>query len=554
MNGSATARGIRPASTLVLLRDAAGGVDVLMLRRAQAAAFLGGAYVFPGGAVDASDGDAKVLERIRGLSAADADRRLGMPGGALRHWVAALRECFEEAGILVARDASGALIQPARMAGLRTLRAGLHRGEVSFAEVLERERLFLHADDLVYADHWITPAGRPRRFDTRFFIARSPAGHDGSADRFETIEAAWMRAASALALAERGEIELAFATRTLLHGLQRHGTVAAALAEARGRAHIETKRPVVAQGAGGPVIFRAGDPAYAEVRWSDPDETTQTTCDLVPGVPKRLDRLVTRVIAPNPGVMTGPGTNTYLIGDRELAVVDPGPALDAHVAAVLAAGAGRIRWIFCTHTHRDHSPASAALKAATGATVVGAPAPAEARQDEGFRPDVVPADGAACAIGGATLRALHTPGHASNHYCYLLEETRMLFSGDHVMQGSTVIVNPPDGDMGAYVISLRRLLAQDVAVIAPGHGYLIGTPHAEIRRLIEHRRLREETVLRALERSGAATVEELLPVVYADVPVDRHRAAARSLLAHLLKLAADGRVREADGRYRMSSA
>lgn len=260
------------------------------------------------------------------------------------------------------------------------------------------------------------------------------------------------------------------------------------------------------------------------------------------------------MIAPNPGVMTGPGTNTYLVGDHQLAVIDPGPAIESHLAAILSAGAGRIRWILCTHTHRDHSPAAAALKAATGAQVIGSPAPADTRQDDTFQLDVVARDRASYALGGATLRALHTPGHASNHFCYLLEETRMLFSGDHVMQGSTVIINPPDGDMRAYLASLEALLELDIAIIAPGHGYLIGDPHDEMRRLIDHRKRREEKVLQGLKQTGTATIEDLLPIVYADAPIERHRAAARSLHAHLLKLVADGRVREANGMYGIVSA
>jgi glyoxylase-like metal-dependent hydrolase (beta-lactamase superfamily II) len=150
---------------------------------------------------------------------------------------------------------------------------------------------------------------------------------------------------------------------------------------------------------------------------------------------------------------------------------------------------------------------------------------------------------------GVTLRALQTPGHASNHVCYLLEQTRMLFTGDHVMQGSTVVINPPDGDMRAYLASLEMLLAEDLAILAPGHGYLIGEPQREIRRLISHRMARERKVLTSLQQLGKASVEELLPLAYDDVPQRIHRVAARSLTAHLDKLVADGAVREDGARY-----
>jgi len=153
-------------------------------------------------------------------------------------------------------------------------------------------------------------------------------------------------------------------------------------------------------------------------------------------------------------------------------------------------------------------------------------------------------------LDGITLRAIHTPGHASNHLCYMLEQTRMLFTGDHVMQGSTVVINPPDGDMRAYLASLQKLVdEEDIAIIAPGHGYLVGAPKKELVRLIAHRRAREEKVVNALVKIGPASVEELLPFVYDDVPVRVHRVAARSLTAHLEKLAADGAVRMSGERY-----
>jgi glyoxylase-like metal-dependent hydrolase (beta-lactamase superfamily II) len=220
------------------------------------------------------------------------------------------------------------------------------------------------------------------------------------------------------------------------------------------------------------------------------------------------------------------------------------------VAAIVAAGRGRIRWILCTHTHRDHSPAAQAVRAATGARVVGLPPPAGDSHDQGFAPDWMPEHDERLQLADLTLRALRTPGHASNHLCYLLEGTRMLFTGDHVMQGSTVIINPPDGDMAAYLASLEAMLSLEIAIIAPGHGYLIGSPHREIRKLVEHRLRREARVVEAVRRHADATLAELVPVVYVDTPARLHGAAARSLLAHLRKLEADGRVEESAGRYR----
>ena len=276
--------------------------------------------------------------------------------------------------------------------------------------------------------------------------------------------------------------------------------------------------------------------------------------NIIPGVVTRVNDLVARITAPNPGAMTGPGTNTYIIGRDELALIDPGPAIDAHLSAMLGAVGKRLRWILCTHTHLDHSPGAKALQAATGAQVLGfAPVPDDGRQDTAFAPDRTLRDGDAVDCGAFALRAVHTPGHASNHLCYLLETKRILFTGDHVMQGSTVVISPPDGDMQAYLKSLERLLALDLAAFAPGHGRVIETPHDEVRRLIAHRLKREQKVLDAFRNKNPATLDELLPLVYDDVAAKLHRVARRSLHAHLIKLARESRVHEEAGVWSAQS-
>ena len=503
-----------------------------MLQRAKTAVFLGGAYVFPGGSIDPQDSDPRVLERVIGLTQAEANARLKVSAGGLAYYVAAIRECFEEAGILLGVSAERA-------------ESLLHYRKRSFLDMLEIENLFIPAGELAYYGHWITAPGRSRRFDTRFFVAIAPEGQAGSHDADETVHDVWIAPREALERAERGEIELVFATQNTLRDLGRFADPAEALAYVRSIVEIDENRACWAQGRQGPKLFRRADPQYFEIHWSDPKETGQTTYDIVAGEPKRLDPWVTRITAPNPGVMTGPGTNSYLVGGA--AVIDPGPAVDSHIEKILEATQGGLRWIVCTHTHLDHSPAAALLKAKTGAKVLGRPAPAG--QDATFKPDLVLENGQRLDLGAVSLRAIHTPGHASNHVCYLLEKTRMLFTGDHVMQGSTVVINPPDGDMRAYLASLERLLGEDVAIIAPGHGYLIGAPQREIRRLIAHRLNRERKVVAALERLQRASLEEMLPLVYDDVPERIHRVAARSLTAHLDKLVADGAVRTQAGGY-----
>ena len=270
---------------------------------------------------------------------------------------------------------------------------------------------------------------------------------------------------------------------------------------------------------------------------------------IVPGERVQLSTLVARITAPNPGMMTGPGTNTYIVGGERLALIDPGPESEAHLATLLAAVGDRLRWILCTHTHRDHSPGARALKAATGAEVIGMPAPRHANQDATFAPDRVFRHGDVLDCGAFTLRAVHTPGHASNHLCYLLEREKLLFTGDHVMQGSTVVITPPDGDMIAYLASLEALLTLDIVRIAPGHGHPIDTPHDEARRLIAHRLKREQKVIDAFGANNPATLDELLPIVYADTPERLHPVARGSLHAHLLKLEREGRVWQQGGRW-----
>ena len=271
---------------------------------------------------------------------------------------------------------------------------------------------------------------------------------------------------------------------------------------------------------------------------------------ITPGNIVQLSPVVRRVTAPNPGVMTGPGTNSYLIGTDALALIDPGPESAPHLAALLEAAGKRLKWILCTHTHLDHSPGARALKSETGAELLGyRQVPDDGRQDAAFAPDRSLREGDTVDCGAFRLRAVHTPGHASNHLCYLLEEERWLFTGDHIMQGSTVVISPPDGDMTAYLQSLERLLALDLAALAPGHGRLIDKPHEEVRKLIAHRMKRERKVVAAFGTRNPASLDDLLPLVYDDVSPGIYPVARRSLHAHLLKLKQDGRALEEGGRW-----
>jgi glyoxylase-like metal-dependent hydrolase (beta-lactamase superfamily II) len=255
---------------------------------------------------------------------------------------------------------------------------------------------------------------------------------------------------------------------------------------------------------------------------------------------------VRRLVARNPGFMTGPGTNTYLVGTQRLAVIDPGPHDSIHIERILEAAGGRVSAILATHTHPDHSPAVAALAQSTGAEILGRGAPVHGRQDATFAPTRALHDGDSVRVGDLALRAIHTPGHASNHLCYLLEGTGLMFSGDHIMQGSTVVIGPPDGNMQHYLQSLARLQREPITRIAPGHGVVIEDAQGEIARLIAHRLQREAKVAERLRRAGRATLDVLVTSVYDDVDPRLHPVAKGSLLAHLLKLEADGRAARDD--------
>ena len=268
-----------------------------------------------------------------------------------------------------------------------------------------------------------------------------------------------------------------------------------------------------------------------------------------PGRVMTLSPSVRRLTAGNGGPMTGPGTNTYLLGERSVVVLDPGPDDEDHRRAIAAATGGDISHIVVTHTHRDHSPGAAPLAAQTGARLVGLPPPQAEHQDTSFVPDVVPADGETLCLGGVTLQAIHTPGHASNHVCYLLPDAGLLFTGDHVMQGSTVVIPVPDGDMAAYMDSLRKVQSLAPRAIGPGHGSVIVNPERALERLLRHRLQREARVLDRLTGLGSATTDQLLEVVYSDVPVFMHPVARLSLLAHLLKLRDEARIAQNGDRW-----
>lgn len=589
---------VRPAATVMLVRDAdeirdGCGVEVCMLQRNLKSDFVGGAFVFPGGGVDPADGEPEVEDLCVGLSDQDASAQLGLPTNGLAFWVAAIRESFEEAGVLAATHADGS---PLRFDDIEVAtRFAVHRQAVDsgarrLIDICADEDLRLQVGEMHYFGHWITPPGAPRRYDTRFFLAAAPVGQRAVHDDREVIATRWVHPVDALAAYEAGQFAMLPPTVASLRSLVRFGSADIALRAAAEATSIPTMAPRVLSDEGGLRIVLPGDPGYDDayagdnritewpgvthrsgtewgrrggpagaaasslpvgmqrVGMADIDVTGGATsppsepaprpqAPLVVGQAVSVSPLVRRVLASNPGVMTGPGTNTYLVGHREVAVIDPGPDDDAHVDAIVAAGEGAIRWVLLTHTHPDHWPASTRLAERTGAEVL-------AFDDrDGLRCDRHLGSGQVLDATEFTLRALHTPGHASNHLCYLLEDERLLFTGDHLMQGSTVVIAPPDGDMAAYLGSLRELLEIDppIARLAPAHGHVLDDPRGVIDGTIAHRLEREAKVRDALAGAPApATIDDLVPAAYDDVHESLFPLARLSLWAHLRKLVADG--------------
>ena len=265
-------------------------------------------------------------------------------------------------------------------------------------------------------------------------------------------------------------------------------------------------------------------------------------------VPQQVTPLVRRITAGNSGIFTGPGTNTYLIGNDEVTVIDPGPALPDHIEAI-AQTSTDIKQILLTHTHPDHSPGTKLLQDKIGVPVFALITESSKDQDTTFTPERVLIDGENLNSENYTIEVIHTPGHASNHLCYLLKEEKLLFTGDHIMDGSTVVISPPDGNMQEYIDSLLKLKKYDLNKIAPGHGELMDDPYATVEWIIQHRMERESKVIEALQLQKSGDLDTLVKDVYSDVDPMLHPIAKWSLESHLIKLINDGVAKRTNNKF-----
>ena len=540
----------RPAATVLLLRDTPdnGGLEVLMTRRSGTASFAPGAYVFPGGGIDALDASPETH--------AAADRRPAQGDLHLTQAIAAIRESFEELGVLLARHTDGP--RKGLMADAHDI-AAIDR-HLPFAAQCQARGLRLAADSVYLLAHWTGDRDLPRRFEVPFLVARMPEGQEPVADETEQFEPVWVRPADALARHEAGQFFMIYPTIRTLQRLAKFDATQAVLDAVAHEQPLWVSCPRAGLLGGTEARYMEDEMPFGELALVCPDGQIVHPLDWQTERAVPLLRNVQRLTAPNPGVMTGPGTNTYLVGDPATGfiAIDPGPADAEHLDKLWRAAGGDIRMIVCTHSHPDHSPGAAPLQALcvqagrAAPPILGLPSAPTARAASAFTPDRALQNNELLALSGQapdgkithTLQVIHTPGHAANHLCLLLQEDGLLFSGDHILNGSTTVIDPPDGNMADYLDSLDRLDAlcaeHSVEFILPAHGHVLGGPingaRSAIAKLKAHRLAREAKVLAAMQALPDGSMEDWVQHAYDDVPPRMWPVAQRSLLAHVERI------------------
>ncbi len=615
------------AATVLLLRDGLQGLEVLMTRRSAQASFAPGAYVFPGGGIEKDDetyasnqplASVKHAQNAINLIASRATQTQQHITWAL----AAIRESFEELGIVLAKNTAGTWASQEQVNALDR--------HANFYAQIKEQGLQLAANEVFLLAHWITDRDMPKRFEVPFLVARIPAGQTPVADEKEQFAPEWVRPDDALARHAAGKFFMIFPTIRSLQKLAAYASVDDSISACAMEQALWTSCPRAGLMHGKEARLMEHEAAHGELAMVSPYGQMSHELSWQHDRPVQLLQHVWRLTAPNPSMMTGPGTNTYIVGTPEKGylVIDPGPDIAAHIERILLATSGDIVAIICTHSHADHSPAAKPLQMrvveATNTVpmaltaefaqhicpILGLPSASSAREGAWFEPDIAlqnmeqlapyfrrPYDEIAFDI---SLQVIHTPGHAANHLCLILPEDGLLFSGDHILNGSTTVIDPPDGDMTAYLDSLDTLHAQcqqhDLRFILPAHGYVLsvcdaaqttaqgrgegedddddidegdessGDLHAGARNdtrggarddsrggarddsrggaqraiaaLKAHRLKREAKILAAMKLKPDAGIDDLVAMAYNDVDAKLWPIAARSLAAHVQRIRA----------------
>lgn len=475
---------VRLAATLAILRESRSGPEILLTVRPRELRFMGGAVVFPGGAVSPGDQDPRWEAASTDVAHEPPRSDADPPARALA--LCAMREAFEEVGFVLGEHVD----RLDRTDAVDLLRACISKD------------VTLGLDQLVPAGRWVTPLGAPIRFDTWFFVVRAPDGWQPQPDAAEVAGCEWVTPGEALRKLGAGEIAMAPPTIEMLQRLEGLESVPAVL-----------DAFASSEGIGNSKILSM-----------------------------RLSPFVHMVLAPNPSVMTGPGTNTYVFGPGPTYVIDPGVD-DPDYLDEICALAGDVAAILVTHRHSDHTGGVAALVERTGA-----PVRAFGTEDAGGIAVQPLVDGEVLSLGSVDLEVLHTPGHASDHVCFYARKAASLFAGDNVLGEGTAVIAPPDGNMADYLSSLERLRTLHIDRIYTGHFRPLDGGRAIIDGYIAHRLEREEKIMAALSEEPT-DLDAIVSRAYSDTPVELHPIARYSALAHLDKLEADDRVRQVDNRW-----
>lgn len=575
------------AATVLLLRDSAQGLQVLMTRRSLSASFAPGAYVFPGGGIEPDDEKYAQKQHLAlAKSAPNASHLIALranPTEQQTTWaLAAIRESFEELGVVLARQRRGA------SAGDWVTQAQINTLDrhANFYAQMQTQGFELAADEVFLLAHWITDRDMPKRFEVPFLVARMPEGQTPVADEKEQFAPEWVSPQDALDRHKSGQFFMIFPTVRTLRRLTTYGTVAEVLRACASGQPLWTSCPRAGLMLGKEKRLMEHEAAYGELAMVSPYGQIAHELSWQHERPVALLQHVMRLTAGNPSMMTGPGTNTYIIGTPEKGylVVDPGPDIASHIERIMQATKGDIVAIICTHSHADHSPAAKPLQARVVEAsntvpmaltqefarhicpILGLPSAATAKDSAWFDPDIVlknheqlaayfrrPYDEKPFEI---SLQVIYTPGHAANHLCLILPEDGLLFSGDHILNGSTTVIDPPDGNMSEYIDSLDQLATlceqHDLRFILPAHGYVLSHCDARQHKTVQHdseggaaraisalkihRLKREAKIIAAMKQRPEASIEELVPLAYSDVDAKLWPIAARSLTAHVQRI------------------